>query len=198
MTSNYKKHYHWNPVQKFLINNFYKTLVCEAKKLNSQTVLDVGCGEGFALNKFYKDGVGSKLEGIDLSSEAVALGMKTFPHLNLKTGNINKLPYENDSFELLICTEVLEHLDHPETALNEIHRVTSKYCILSVPNEPFFRGANFVRGKNLSRFGNDIEHINHWSSKKFKDFIGSKFKVISVKTPFPLTLVVGEKNAHLR
>ena len=88
---------------------------------------------------------------------------------------------------------VVEHVDDPEKGLKELVRVTGKNLLLSVPNEPWFMMANFLRGKNLSRWGNDIEHINHWSTEKFKKFVGKEIAVKKVIRPFPWTLLIAEK-----
>lgn len=192
-TDNYRKHTHRNPIQRYLIGRFFEHLVHEAKILKPKTVLDVGCGEGFTLNRLRKADIGKDLIGVDFSKTAVKLGKEHFPSLDLREGNIYKLPFKDNTFDLVICLEVLEHLEDPEKALKELVRVSKKHCIISVPNEPYFRLANFFRGKNLSRWGNDIEHINHWTSGKFKNFVGQHLRVIDVKKPFAWTMVVGVK-----
>lgn len=192
-TDNYKKHTHKNPIQKLLINRFFKTILTETKILHPKTILDVGCGEGFTLNRFRKSDIGKDLMGVDTSETAIELGRKQFPHLNLKKGSAYKLPFKDNTFDLVLCLEVLEHLENPEKALIELTRVSKKYCVISVPNEPWFKLANFVRGKNLKRWGNDIEHINHWSTGAFKKFIDKKAKILSVKKPFPWTIVTTVK-----
>lgn len=199
-TSNYRKHTSKNPLQKFLIGNFYKELISSIKKLKIESALDVGCGEGFTLNKLSENKIGKRLEGVDFQETAIDAGKRVHPHLKLKVGNIYHLPYKDNSFDLIICTEVLEHLEDPKKALSEIQRVSSRYVILSVPNEPFFMIANFLRGKNLSRWGNDIEHIQHWTSKEFQKFIihpfsklRTKFRILKVRHPFPWTLLLLKK-----
>ena len=192
-TDNYRKHTTKNPLQKMFINRFLKALIIELKRLHPKTILDVGCGEGFTLAKIRKANIGKHLEGVDFLDRAIELGKQTHPYLSLKQGNIYKLPYKDNSFDAVICTEVLEHLEQPEKALKELYRVTRKYCIISVPNEPIFRTANFLRGKNISRWGNDIEHIQHWSKKGIVSFVEKYFKIRVVRTPFPWTLLVAEK-----
>ena len=115
------------------------------------------------------------------------------PKLTLKEGTIYALPYKDNSFDLIICSEVLEHLEHPDKALEELQRVSKKYVALSVPNEPIFMISNFLRGKNWSRWGNDIEHINHWSTRKFAKFVSKEFSIVEVKRSFPWTIVIAKK-----
>src|SRR3990167_6203380 len=194
-TDNYRKHTSQNPLQKFLINNFYKSLIESVKNLKIETVLDVGCGEGFSLNRLSEEGIGKKLEGVDFLKPAVELGKKMHTHLALKQGNIYKLEYKSNSFDLVIATEVLEHLEDPRKGLKERIRVSKKYVLLSVPNEPFFMAANFLRGKNITRWGNDIEHIQHWTAKGFAQFIvqNSEFRILKVRHPFPWTMLLLKK-----
>lgn len=198
-TDNYEKHtagvsfwkFKW--LQKLLIDNYYIVLLNEAQSLKPLSVLDAGCGEGFTLSRFEEKHIGHNLEGVDFLDTAIKIGKKVHPKLKLKQGDIYKLPYKDNQFDLVLCTEVLEHLEYPEKALQELKRVTKKYCILSVPNEPLFMFGNFIRGKNITRWGNDIEHINHWSSDAFKVLVSKYFKVKDLKTPLPWTMVVLKK-----
>ncbi|MDP3941739.1 MAG: class I SAM-dependent methyltransferase [bacterium] len=192
-TDNYRKYRARNPLQHQLIESFLRTVVRQSRIVHPKSILEAGCGEGFILERLYKANIGEKLVGIDFSDRAIALAKKERPHLDIRKGDIYNIPFKDNSFDLVICCEVLEHLERPENALSELARVSKSYVILSVPNEPFFMIANFLRGKNLTRFGNDIEHINHWSGDAFEKFVGQKFSVFTRKHPFPWTILVGEK-----
>lgn len=191
-TDNFKKHTHKNPIQKLLLWNFFRNLLdlIASKKVDS--ILDVGCGEGFTLNRLKEHGIGKRLEGIEYLKDAIELGKKTYPYIKIKQGDIYKLPYEDNSFDLVLCTEVLEHLDDPQKALKELIRVSNKYLVVSVPNEPFFMFAQLARGKNWSRFGNDIEHVNHWTMFGFPKFIkkNSKVQILAKRFPFAWTMLL--------
>ena len=187
-TSNYQKHTSKNPLKRFFINNFFQKLISQVKNLEIESVLDVGCGEGFTLNKLKENKIGKAHEGIDYSKEAILLGKKTYPNLHVLQGDIYDLKYKDNSFDLVICSEVLEHLENPQKALRELIRVSKKYILVSVPNEPWFYLFNYTQ------WGKDIGHINKWSKNKFVKFIKlESYKVISVKTPFPWTIVLLEK-----
>jgi ubiquinone/menaquinone biosynthesis C-methylase UbiE len=198
-TDNYEKHtvqasiwkFKW--LQKFLIDNYYIVLLNEAKALKPVSILDAGCGEGFTLSRLEAKHIGTNLQGVDFLDTAVKIGNKMHPKLKLKQGDIYKLPYKDNEFDLVLCTEVLEHLEDPEKALKELKRVSKKYCIISVPNDPLFMFGNFIRGKNLSRWGNDIEHINHWNTDAFKKFVSKHLTVQAVRTPLPWTMIIAKK-----
>lgn len=196
-TDNYRKHTTGNPLQRFFITNFEKTLAKEVKKLGVNSILDAGAGEGFTLEFLRTKEIGKTYEGIDFLKTAVDIGSKIHPKVKLKQASVYELPYKDKSFDLVLCTEVLEHLEEPKKALKELFRVSGRYVLLSVPNEPIFMGSNFLRGKNWSRFGNDIEHINHWTFFGFESFVkknaGIKVKVIVRKYPFPWIMLIFKK-----
>ncbi len=192
-TDNYRKYKTTNPLQRFLINRFLDTVLREARIISPKSLLEAGCGEGFILERLYKANIGQKRVGIDYSDSALALAKQERPHLDIRKGDILNIPYRDDTFDLVVCCEVLEHLGSPERALSELHRVTKQYVLLSVPNEPWFMFANFFRGKNLTRMGNDIDHKNHWSGDGIERFVSDKFTIFTRKQPFPWTILVGEK-----
>jgi len=111
-TTNYDKHNTKNFIGKLFVNNFLNTVVKTIKPLNIESVLDVGCGEGFTLDRLQKEKIGRKFEGIEYEDEALNLAHKLYPNLNIKKGDIHKLPYKTNSFDLVIATEVLEHLEN--------------------------------------------------------------------------------------
>lgn len=190
-TTNFSKHTTTNPIQKFLIGRFYDRLFSMVKPLKPVSILDVGCGEGFTLARLKRSRIGTVLEGVENSTTAIKLAKKMYPGILIKEASIYELPYEDNSFDLVICTEVLEHLEDPKAALLELKRVSKKCILISVPNEPIFTIANFLRGKYLKNFGNHPEHIQHWSKYSLKKFVrANKLKVSQVKTPFPWTLLL--------
>jgi len=188
-TDNFTKHTSKNPLQRFFIQKFNEKLLKVASDLPIESVLDVGCGEGFTLQKLTDHHIGKKLEGIEYDETAIALGKKVHPNITIKQGDIYKLPYKDNSFDLVICTEVLEHLEDTKKALNELYRVTKKYCLLSVPHEPIFMLVDYARGKTPQSIG----HINHWSRGGFSRFVETKFKVKNIYNPFPWTMILAEK-----
>lgn len=193
-TTNYEKHQNNNPLSKVLLKNFYKELLIMAKKIPNESILDVGCGEGFTLSELKKNGIGKRLEGIEYIQEALDIGKKLFPDFTFKKGDIYRLPYKDNTFDIVVCTEVLEHLDKPKDALKELQRVSKKHLILSVPNEPYFTFQRIIRGKNLFHLGAHPEHIQWWTHSAFLTFlVKNGLKVMDKKAPFAWTLVLAAK-----
>lgn len=189
-TTNFEKHTSKNPLKQFFFKRFEDDLISLIAPLNPKKVLDAGCGEGFTLSRFYELKIGESLEGIDYSLDAIKLGKQVHPHLNIKRGDIYNLVYKDNSFDLVICMEVLEHLENPARALKEIERVSSKYVLLTVPNEPWFTLFNYTR------WGQDIGHINKWSNPSFEKFIihHSLLVIKEVRNPFPWTMILAKKS----
>nr|WP_256444588.1 methyltransferase domain-containing protein [Aquihabitans sp. G128] len=106
---------------------------------------------------------------------------------------MGRLPFEADTFDLVLAIEVLEHVPYPELALSELHRVARRDVVVSVPREPIWSAANLARGKYLKDLGNTPGHINHWSKKGFAELVGRRFDVRAVHSPFPWTMVAAAK-----
>lgn len=193
-STNFEKHTTKNPVGKLFLNNFLNTVVKTIRPLNIYSVLDVGCGEGFTLARLSKEKIGKVYEGIERDGAAIELGKKLYPRLTIEQGDIYKLPYKDNFFDLVVCTEVLEHLDNPRKAYKELIRVSKKYILLSVPNEPFFTWQRMARFQNILHLGAHPEHIQHWTVSAFTKFIHVRgVKLITRKFPIPWTMVVLKK-----
>lgn len=186
---NYKKYNNKNPLMSIVISRFLRQVKLLTESLGRDDILDVGCGEGFVIN-FLKN---KNIIGLDISEGALTIAKIKNPENRFLIGDIHNLPFRKDDFGIVIVTEVLEHIVKPEKAIDEIKRVSKRYCIFSVPNEPYFRLMDLLRGENISRFGNDIGHIQNWSSIEFIELLEKYFNLLEVKKPFPWTLVLCEK-----
>jgi ubiquinone/menaquinone biosynthesis C-methylase UbiE len=183
-----------NPVSKFFLNNFLNTVVKTTRPLNIENVVDVGCGDGILLARLKKEKIGKDWEGIDNDSGLVELANKVRPNLKITTGDIYKLPFKSNSFDLVVCTEVLERLENPKKAYRELLRVSKKYVLLSVPNEPFFTIQRIGRLKNLLQFGAHPGYINRWTIPGFTKFVKVRdVKIVTRKFPLPRTMIIVKK-----
>jgi SAM-dependent methyltransferase len=194
-TTNHQKFETKNPVAKGLIGRFHKTVTATIADLQPGNLLELGCGEGFFLDALKKRLPDLPVLGLDYSDEALANGKKVFPNLPLEKGDIYKIEQPDASWDVVVASEVLEHLEHPDEALRELRRVTKRYVVLTVPWEPWFQLGSLARGKHLNRLGNHPEHINHWSPKSFRGFVGEFLTVEKMVTigAFPWMIVVAHR-----
>jgi hypothetical protein len=144
----------------------------------STTILDVGC-----YNKDLKSYLKEKINytGIDIDGN---------PDINLDLEHIEKLPFENDSFDTVVCADVLEHLENIHLIFDELCRVSKKYIIITLPN-PIYGISRYIFnrtkqasfneglhkfGKNLKFYGLPLEkpddrHKWFYSYEDAVDFI---------------------------
>jgi 2-polyprenyl-3-methyl-5-hydroxy-6-metoxy-1,4-benzoquinol methylase len=188
-SSNYAKHTTSNPLQQGLIDRFHGVVAAMLARARADTLLDVGCGEGFS-SEVLRQGAGrGAFYALDVSVPALRIARTRVPDATWVGGSALNLPFADRSFDTVVCLEVLEHLHDPDRALLELARIARTSLVLSVPNEPLFRGANFLRGKNLRRWGNDAGHLQHWSSRGFRRFVARRLEVVESRAPFPWTVL---------
>lgn len=88
-------------------------------------VLDIGCGGGFTCEFIAKKG--AAVSGIDLSDVSIETAnihaKESDLNINYRSGTAENLPYENDSFDVINCVDVLEHLEDVAIAIAEVKRV---------------------------------------------------------------------------
>ncbi len=91
-----------------------------------ETILDVGCASGHFLYDISIIFPNSSCTGVDIYNRAVSYGKKKYHNINFYIGDAHKLPFANKAFDLVLCTEVLEHVQEPEKVLFELKRVIKK------------------------------------------------------------------------
>lgn len=193
-TSNFRKHTSDNPVQRALIDRFHGKLTSIVKDLKPATLLDCGTGEGFVSEIFLSEMPALQITGFDILPDSVELAKLRNPRANFSVGSIYDIDQPDNSFDVAVAFEVLEHLHEPDKALAEMARVASKYVVLSVPHEPFFCLANAARGKNLdiTPKGSDPDHRNFWSRSEFGKFVSRELDVVTLTGSLPWTICVGK------
>ncbi|MCV2368255.1 class I SAM-dependent methyltransferase [Roseateles oligotrophus] len=140
--------------------SFYEGVVRYLKEqgltLNGKDVADVGCGVGYLLSEIRKNFKPGSLHGYDFSAQAIEYSRKKFCGSSFTIHDIyHTVP---STFDVVFCTEVLEHLEFPHKALAQLEAATRSggILILTVPN---------------GRVDSLIEHINFWSPESWKAFL---------------------------
>lgn len=184
----YDKYASKNPVERKLMEGFFTALDQSLPATAPARILEVGVGEGEVTARLAQRWPDATFCGVDLPDPDLAAHWdgKGFAPL---FGDIGRLPFPDDSFDLVLAIEVLEHVPFPELALAELSRVGRRDLVVSVPRERIWSVANLARGKYIGELGNTPGHINHWGKKGFAELVGRRFDVRSVRSPFPWTMV---------
>lgn len=180
------------------------------KFINSQSeddVIELGCGAGHILIEIPK----GNLTGIDLSEKMIEKTKKRFQGIGRKItlikGNVENLPKEirNKKFNKIICSEVIEHVLHPDRVINQILEIThpNSIVVISIPNEKFinFLKQIFIKLKifslffsNISRKADEEHHLHSFNLPLLKKITKEKLEIKEMKSiPFrflPIRYVV--------
>jgi SAM-dependent methyltransferase len=189
----YDKYASQNPIERRLMDGYRSTLSTFVKKANPQTIHEVGCGEGYWVIQWVD--AGYFVRGSDFSTQIIDIARQNAIHHQLMTDpfitrSIYDLDPQEDRADLVVCCEVLEHLEDPEKALQVLRSISGTRLILSVPLEPVWRMLNMARGKYWNEWGNTPGHIQHWSRQEFIGLVEKYFRVIEVRSPLPWTMVL--------
>ncbi|EAU39981.1 hypothetical protein FP2506_02030 [Fulvimarina pelagi HTCC2506] len=181
-----------NPIVRRMVAGFTNTLQGWVKDIAPGTIHEVGCGEGYWVQKWAADGIVTK--GSDFSEQIIAMArdnaVKNYLSPDIfEVRSIYEVEPGRDNAELIVCCEVFEHIDDPQRALKALRRVVDRHLILSVPREPLWRALNMVRGRYLGDFGNTPGHIQHWSKGAIVSLVGQYFDVVEVASPLPWTMI---------
>lgn len=111
--------------------SIYSYIIDKLSDMQFSNVLDVGCGTGEILNTIKTLYPAVSLFGIDISKEMLKQAEeKGLNNSRLFLGDAECLPFENEKFDLLICTDSFHHYPNPQRALDEFYRVLRKGGIL--------------------------------------------------------------------
>lgn len=135
--------------------------------LDGKSVLDVGCGVGYLLTSLKEWSYPKTVAGCDFSQAAVEYSRKIFPGNNFFVQDIYEpIP---GTYDVVFCTEVLEHLLRPSLGLQNLLRAVEPggVLVVTVPN---------------GRLDNIIEHINFWSPESWGVFLESELPSFEIKT----------------
>lgn len=157
------------------------------------TLLEIGCADGVMTADLSK-----KIPNIiasDISLAYLRQAKKIVVSAKFVRLDIHELPFDNESFDCVICTEVLEHVYSPYKALDEIHRILKPKgsLILSVPNNMTFIRIFWhlmKRKENFSRLDTMNMHINFFDTGSILELLRkSGYYPVSIRSadvPLPV------------
>lgn len=179
-----------NPIARYLMRNFDHKLLELIRQQAASSILEIGCGEGH-VTEILLQHTQAKILATDISHSLIksARARMQDPRIEFRAVKLEETDIDFQP-DLLVCCEVLEHLEDPHAGLQRLAAFQAGRYILSVPREPIFRGMNMARGAYFKDFGNSPGHLHHWSKSAFIRLISSYFDVIESRSPLPWTMVL--------
>jgi len=135
--------------------------------------LDVGCGTGWAVREAAKQLRDGKACGIDISQKmidkAIAQG-QTMKNIKFRVANAELIPYQDESFNSVLCTCSFHHYQNPLHALSEIKRVMKKDGRLVILDSA--RDVSFaIWLQDLWRRRFERSHVRYYTTKELKALV---------------------------
>ena len=112
--------------------------------VEGKDVLDAGCGTGFG-TAMLGECRPARLVGVDIAPEALERARVLAPAADdLVQGDVRELPFEDSSFDVVVCFEVIEHIERQDDALDELRRVLRDggSLLISSPNRDVYTPGN--------------------------------------------------------
>jgi len=161
------------------VRPMYEDLVNEIQKSESGKILDVGCGNGnlFALLPDEK----YELFGVDFSENMIMEAKdKCREKASFLVADAEKLPFDDDTFNIIVCNASFHHYIHPDIVLMEMQRVLKEGGKLLI-GDPYFPTPVRPMINLLTKFSPEGDHHFYGKSEMKKLFIKNGFVPISFK-----------------
>lgn len=166
------------------------------------TLLDVGCGEGWVMDKFFQSG--NTVTGLDFSRFALE---KFHPHLLpfFEQGNIYDILKEKSrqqiTFDVIVCANVLEHVVDPAGLLSIVRNLMHSYSllVLIVPNDFSDLHQHLLKTKKISKefwlcYPDHLSYFNKDSMERFLNDSGFSVRAVVADNPVDLNLLNDNSN----
>jgi 2-polyprenyl-3-methyl-5-hydroxy-6-metoxy-1,4-benzoquinol methylase len=188
----YDKYASSNPIERRLVGGFLRQFEVLVELSGASEAHEVGCGEGELSIRMAREGL--KVTGSDafpeVIDEARRRAAREGVEVPFEAKPVQTLDPATDSAELVVCCEVLEHLEEPDGALDTLASLARPWLIASVPREPLWRALNLARLSYVPDWGNTPGHLNHWSKGAFARFLERRFEVEVLRSPTPWTMAL--------
>jgi len=173
-------------IQEFAVRktDYIKKVIRNNQNYDIKSILDVGAGSGFFSYYFEKE---FDTTALDFSQSMLEIN----PCQKKILGDAENLPFKDNSFDIVFCSNLLHHLENPQKAVNEMKRVSKKYIVLSEPNRNnllmLLFGLLKKEERALLRFS--IKHLNQLIQNSNLQIIDSSSQGIILPNKTPLFLL---------
>ncbi|MBV6434775.1 MAG: Ubiquinone biosynthesis O-methyltransferase [Bryobacteraceae bacterium] len=162
-------------VQPDLWNEHLARYCFAARLARQKRVLDIACGSGYGSAELAA--VAGAVTGIDISSEAIAYAREhyTLPNLTFECSPADAIPRTDQSYDLIVAFEVIEHLENASALLAEARRLLSPggQFIVSTPNKLYYQETRALSGPNPF-------HVHEFEFEEFRGLLAGFFPDVSL------------------
>jgi GT2 family glycosyltransferase/SAM-dependent methyltransferase len=123
-----------------------------------KSVLDVSCGEGTTMAELFHDRNDLRIVGTDLSKGALAMAAKKNPHAEFRELDLRNGPFP-EKFDLVMCSEVIEHVEDDAGAIKCMAAMTGRYLLLT------------TLGGRMRDHEKDIGHLRNYDPEGLKQLV---------------------------
>lgn len=188
----YDKYGTANPIARRLMRGFLDAFDALVEDVPVADALEIGCGEGELSIRLAKRGF--RVRGCDISADIIEEADRRARAAGVEAAfwpqSIESIDAKAEAAPLVVCCEVLEHVDDPARAIDVLAELARPHLLASVPREPIWRALNMARGKYLGALGNTPGHVNHWGRAAFLQLVARRFEIVRVRSPLPWTMVL--------
>jgi trans-aconitate methyltransferase len=172
-----------NPLHRYLLDRFLRSITRAVVSTGRTNIVEIGCADGYVYD-FLRNhtGVPFDYEGLDVDLDALKRAKRRFPGIPFRQASI--YDFETDA-DLVLCLEVLEHLEEPRKALRHLAELGPRDFVVSVPHEPWFALGNLARARHVATFGNLPDHVNRWTKNVFRRELSPWFEIVGDYSSFP-------------
>jgi 2-polyprenyl-3-methyl-5-hydroxy-6-metoxy-1,4-benzoquinol methylase len=137
---------------------------------SEKTVLDIACGEGYGTDILASQA--EKVYGVDISKEAIKYAKTSYKSDKLKflLGDVIRIPFSDNSFDIVVSFETIEHHNMHDEMIKDIKRVLKKNgaLIISSPNKGYYE-------KYYPNFKNEF-HVKELHKNEFDILLRRHFR----------------------
>lgn len=188
----YDKYHTRNRVARHLMDGYLRAFDELSSRVDYRTAFEAGCGEGHLSLRLASRGIA--VAGCDVSAsvidEAQQNACRAGLQADFRVDSVYDLDAKSTRAGLIVCCEVLEHLEDPRRALETVAGLADPYLLVSVPREPIWRILNIARGCYWRDLGNTPGHLQHWSGAQFVNLLKQRFDVLETRRPLPWTMAL--------
>jgi ubiquinone/menaquinone biosynthesis C-methylase UbiE len=158
--------------------------------VGGKSVLDVACGSGYGTKIFACDA--ANVIGVDLDERVVNYAKQTYaaPNVEFRQASILELPFDNGSFDVVVCFETIEHVDGQSAALVELKRVLKAdgVLLISTPNREVY--------SERYSYQNPF-HVYELSKTEFESELRHQFNFVEILPQYSTVASLIAKNTYL-